>query len=296
MQTTMDKFKTFFSRIGLLNEPQFDELSRHAQFEIKLPTNKVGAPLKTTLNILLKSVPSSQLINTLYENIENIKDKLNVVFIGNPIPIDIHQLSSYILLFFKINGINNVLLNNLIQRENIAITDSGLVMITYDSKSEMKEFKFIEKTLLDFLRSINLFVTGFDYQANHDQKQLNAYKKVKEEEILATLRPTNVDELQLRRVIAYNQNIFINKYKDPITKISNIVYTGENQYLNVSGEIFKINVDILKNGAQKFVFYVSDYEDSIAITLFAGVKKAFNAYGADINLPFHYLKSFAKGD
>ncbi|MDR0675342.1 MAG: PolC-type DNA polymerase III [Mycoplasmataceae bacterium] len=292
----MDKFKTFFSRIGLLNEPQFDELSRHAQFEIKLPTNKVGAPLKTTLNILLKSVPSSQLINTLYENIENIKDKLNVVFIGNPIPIDIHQLSSYILLFFKINGINNVLLNNLIQRENIAITDSGLVMITYDSKSEMKEFKFIEKTLLDFLRSINLFVTGFDYQANHDQKQLNAYKKVKEEEILATLRPTNVDELQLRRVIAYNQNIFINKYKDPITKISNIVYTGENQYLNVSGEIFKINVDILKNGAQKFVFYVSDYEDSIAITLFAGVKKAFNAYGADINLPFHYLKSFAKGD
>jgi DNA polymerase-3 subunit alpha (Gram-positive type) len=292
----MDKFKLFFSRIGLLNERQFDEFIKYALFEIKLPTSEIGAPVKTTLHITLKSLPPIELFDSLYKNINGIQDKLQIVFIGNPIVIDAEQLCSYIQYFFKINRINNILLGNLINRQNIAITDSGLVMITYDSKSEMKEFKLIENALLDFLHSINLFVSGFDYHANNDHKQLEAYKKAKTEQMLAPLTSTNQDELQLKKVSQYNKNVFVNKYKDPMTKISDIVYTGENQYINVSGEIFKITMDTLRNGAQKFVFYISDYEDSIAISLFVGVRKAFNSYGLDINLPFYYLNSFKKGD
>jgi DNA polymerase III alpha subunit (gram-positive type) len=292
----MDRFKIFFSRIGLLNEQQFDEFTKYASFEIKLPTGEIGAPLKTSLNVALKSIPPIELFDVFYRNIQFVKDKLNINFIGSPIVVDAEQLTVYIAYFFRISEIHNILLLNLIQRQNIAISDSGLVVITYDSKSEMKEFKLVEKSLIDFFHTINFFVTGFDYELNQDRKQLDAYKKVKEEEMLAALSQVNNDELQLKKINAYNQGVLTNKYKEPITKISDIVYTGENQYIVVSGEIFKITIDTLKNGTQKFMFYVSDYEDSIAITIFAGSRKAFNSYGADINLPVHYLKSFKKGD
>jgi DNA polymerase III alpha subunit (gram-positive type) len=280
----------------LLNEQQFDELSKHATFGIKLATNEINAPTKTTLEINLKSALPIELFEIFYKNIACIKDKLDVIFIGKPIVIDVDQLTTYIQFFFQFNDIHNVLLINLIKRENIAILDSGLVLVTYNNKTEMKEFKSIENSLLEFFNFINLFVTGFDYEINQDHKQLEAYKKAKHEQIMAALTPVNADELQLKKVASHNLNALTNKYKDSLIKISDIVYTGENQYHNVSGEIFKITIDTLRNGTQKYVFFISDYEDSIAITLFAGVKKAFNSYGLDINLPPFYLNTFKKGD
>jgi DNA polymerase-3 subunit alpha (Gram-positive type) len=292
----MDKFKQFFSRINLLNEQQFDELSKYATFDIAVATRKPGAPLKTTLNITLNSVPPVELFGTFLKNIQKINDKLKVNFIGPLVPVDVEQLTDYIQYFFQVNNIHNVLLLNLIKRENIAISDTGLVIVTYDNKSEMKEFKLIEKSLHDFFRSINFFVSGFDYEINPDHQKIETYRIAKEEQILATLKPINSSEIEFKRVEAHNRNAFTNKYKDPLTKISDIVYTGDNQYINVSGEIFKIKQDTLKNGTQKFVFYISDYEESIPITLFAGFKKAFNSYMLDINLPVFYLNSFKKGD
>jgi DNA polymerase III alpha subunit (gram-positive type) len=127
------------------------------------------------------------------------------------------------------------------------------------------------------LHLINFHVTGFDYEFNHDRKEIEAVKKAKQEQIYASLVPINADEAQLRKVTVYNQNLFKSKFKDPITKLSEIIFTGENQYINVSGEIFKITNDTLKNGNQKFIFYITDYDDSLAITVFVGTRKAINS-------------------
>jgi DNA polymerase III alpha subunit (gram-positive type) len=292
----MDKFKLFFSRISLLNEQQFDELSKYASFAIKLPTNQVGAPIKTTLHITLKKLLPIDLFSILFNNIQETKNKLEVHFIGNPVAIDTQELSKYIQFFLEYKKINNVLVHNLVKRQSLSISDSGLILITYESKSELHEFKLIEKGLLDFLHSINLHTTGFDYEFNHDHKEIEAIKKAKQEQIYASLAPINADETQLRKVTIYNQNLFKNKFKDPITKLSEIVFTGENQYINVTGEIFKVTNDTLKNGNQKFVFYITDYDDSLAITVFVGTRKATNSWGTDSNLPLYYLNSLKKGD
>jgi DNA polymerase III alpha subunit (gram-positive type) len=291
----MDKFRLFFSRLDLLELEQFNELCKYVTFDIYLPTKKLNDPEKVCLKIKLKQVIPIEIFSVLYRNISGKKEFVDVEFVGNPVPIEPEQLSAYILFFLELNNIHNVLIINLIKRQSLTISDSGLVVITYDSKSEFKEFHTIEPELLNFFDVNKIFISKFDYQFNDDYKEVEAFRKTREEQILTPLK-TNLDEIELKRVQIHNQKIFNNKCKEPNVKLVDIVYTGENQYVNVSGEIFKITVDPLRNGTQKFVFYISDYEDSIAITLFAGVKKSLNSYAADVNLPTFYLKSFKKGD
>jgi DNA polymerase-3 subunit alpha (Gram-positive type) len=292
----MEKFKLFFERTKLLSLEQFNELNKYATLKIKIPPAELKTPGKICLEIRLKSILPIELFKPLYKNIQRLKEQFQVKFVGNPLSVDVDQLGQYINLFAEYENISNALITNLIQRKAFTISDSGFVIVTYDNKSEFNEFQLIEQKILVFFRSINIFINSFDYQANFDKKEIDAFKKAKEEQIKAMLSPKNADDIQLQKINTYNQNVFINKYKEPITKIADIIYTGENQYVNVSGEIFKITVDTLKNGTQKFVFYISDYDDSIAITVFAGSRKAMNAYGVDVNLPLFYLYSFKKYD
>jgi DNA polymerase III alpha subunit (gram-positive type) len=171
------------------------------------------------------------------------------------------------------NQIGNVLVRNLIGRQSFSISDSGLVIVTYDNKSELHEFQKIENELVKFFQFANFHITGFDYEFNHDRQQIEADKKVREEKMFSKLNPINTTENELKKVEVYNLQIF-NKFKDRQVKLADIVFGGDNQYAIVSGEIFKIKSDQLKSGNQKFTFYITDYEDTFVITTFVGVRKA----------------------
>jgi hypothetical protein len=76
---------------------EYEELSRFAHFSIKLPTNNIEDPSKVTINIELKAPLPIELFKTLYANIHKIKDKIQIIFVGNLLPVDENEFSKYIL-------------------------------------------------------------------------------------------------------------------------------------------------------------------------------------------------------
>jgi DNA polymerase III alpha subunit (gram-positive type) len=291
----MDKFKTFFLRVNFMNEAEYEELSKYATFSIKLPTSNLNVLTNTTLQIKLNAILPINLFKSFYQNIQKSLDKLNVVFVGSPLPADEEQFTDYIQFYFNDHNIHNVLVRNLIERQAFSISDSGLVIITYDNKSELHEFKLIEEDLLSFFKRINFFVTGFDYEFNKNRQELEASRKAREEQLQASRVSFDSEKTQLLKVKKYN-SASIAKFKCPSVKLNQIVYGGDDNYVIVTGEIFKVKIDSLKSGTQKYTFYITDYEDTFVITAFAGVKKAFASWGMDTNLPVPYLNSLRVGD
>jgi DNA polymerase III alpha subunit (gram-positive type) len=278
-----------------MTESEYEELSKYATFSIKLPTSNLNVTTNTTLQVKLNAALPINLFKSFYQNIQKSLDKLNVVFVGSPLFIDEEQFTDYIRFYFDNHNINNVLVRNLIERQAFSISDSGLVIITYDNKSELHEFKLIEENLILFFKRINFFVTGFDYEFNKNRQELEASKKAREEQLQASRTSFDSDKAQLLKVGKYN-NSCIAKFKCPSVKLNQIVYGGDENYVIVSGEIFKVKTDSLKSGALKYTFYITDYEDTFVITAFAGVKKAIASWGNDTNLPVPYLNSFKPGD
>jgi DNA polymerase III alpha subunit (gram-positive type) len=269
----MDKFKTFFIRVNLMTEPQYHELSKYATFSIKLPTGKLDAPLQTTLYIHLKSAIPIELFKTLYKNIQKSEDKLNIFFAGAPLVVDEDIFTNYIKFYLEVHNINNILVKNLIDRQAFSIADSGLAIITYDNKSELHEFKSIEEEIIGFFKRINFFITGFDYEFNKNHQEMEALKKVREEQLQNSRIAFDSEKAQLAKVNKYNSSALA-KFKCPTLKLGEIVYGGDENYVIVTGEIFKVKIDSLRMGAQKFTFYITDYDDAFVVTAFAGVKKA----------------------
>jgi hypothetical protein len=145
----MEKFKTFFTKYGILDDASFDQLVKYVKFQIHLSEN--GS--KNTLEIIPFAIIPAELFKKLYDGIQKIKHQIVIQLSGGPISINSKQLIEYVLLILQIHKIDNVLIRNLFNNEeNVEIIDSGLALIKYYSKSETREFNEIKDIFVDFFK------------------------------------------------------------------------------------------------------------------------------------------------
>ncbi|GHU46990.1 hypothetical protein FACS1894218_0490 [Bacilli bacterium] len=145
----MEKYKTFFTKYGILDGPSFDQLVKYTNFKMYLA--KDGS--KNRLEIIPFATIPVDLMRKLYDGIQKIKHQITVQFIGPILKLDNQEVIDYVKLILQIHGIDNILINNLFSdKDNIEVGESGTIIVKYYSRSETREFNQIKDIFIDFFK------------------------------------------------------------------------------------------------------------------------------------------------
>jgi hypothetical protein len=279
----MNKSKIFFEKIGILNDKDFDVLSQYANVTINLPLNNGGI-----VNVIINfhKILPIEIFKKIYCASSKLNNQIKIEFKSRIGDFEISSLVNYIKFFIEINNIKKLCIDNLLKRQAIDITESGLLIFHYFNKVEINELKEIETDLLNFLKKIAFAITGIDYQMDQERQGLEIHKQKQLDKILIT---TDHSPRVIALKKAAEQNFIKEKTVDSIVKLQ-----IEERNAIIGGEIFKIE-QIRPRNKQLLIykFSITDYEGAIVITAFA--QNDSQRWGSRF-LPQYYLDSFTKGD
>jgi hypothetical protein len=254
----MEKYRTFFNKIKLLNDEQFNLLSQHAGFDIQLP-DVPGACVK--LGIHLKSILPIELFKTINNAIIALNNQITVNIEGDIIIDDVDVLDSYIDYFLDFTNNKNIVISNLLKRKAFYLMESGLVIVPYFNNVEMTEFKRIEKPLIVFLKECGIKVGGFDYKIDEDRQKLALYKQKQLDDLKKHTIVQN-DDIQIKKVT--NDNAITVK---TISSLNDLAI--EDRTAVIQGELFKVEQVNTRKG-KLYKFSVTDYSNAITLVVFEG--------------------------
>jgi len=181
-----------------------------------------------------------------------------------------------------------VVLNNLLKRKSIEVSDNGIILFNYFNSVELDALKSIENSLKYFLENAGFYVQEIDYQLDNDRQQLELYKQKQRDEIMNHL-PAVASEDKFKKIKEDNEI----KSK----KISKIIDLNvEERTAVVIGQIFDLGVNETKNKYKIYKFTITDHSDSITLKAFANSNQSKKFNGHSCNLPESYLNSFKIGD
>lgn len=199
-----------------------------------------------------------ELINKIYDfNISqnNICIKLN---------FDFTKLNyDWLQIFFSqyIQKTNNELLKKSLNRQTLKINKNNDLILHYITDQELLLWQENEKNLKEFiLNNFSFNINNFIYEKNPSYEN---YIKSLDEDISKKINDVNLQNnvKETKKTITnFKNKNWLTLHATPIIEIDNLMMN----YV-ISGQVFNIKHEPLKNGAHFISYYVTDFSSSIII-------------------------------
>ena len=288
---TKPDWKSFFVKSKILSEEEFDCISTHCTFDIKMPDI-------TNENVLIYIETTKILPIEIFKKLSLLRSNTNIYIHCLPnISYSKEILCDYIDFFINQNYNNDATIAELFKKDNYFFDENNFIAFKHLSNNELITIKNVWKDLSVFLNKQGFTFKGtkFVIDKNRQQKQMDFFTQMKKD----------INEAQ-KAFVANNEALLklesLNKINTNVVGISSITndMVATNEFVNVQGEIFDIDKKTTKSGSVIYSFSIFDYDNALVINYFLNndlSKKYLNTvYRKNQNINESYLESFKIGD
>lgn len=252
----MEKINKILSTLNILTNPEIDEITSSLfKYDYYFNDEKV-----LVINLSFKDGFNYSTIDKIY-NFNNVQNKILI-----KLNFDFKLLSKewkQIFISNFIADINNELLKKSLNRQALNLTDDNELIIDYITDQELDLWMNNEANLIKYINdNYGYFITKFIYKKN---STYDDYIKSVDDDFSKKITENNtiINSSVTNKKYSYNNSNYKKWSNLNVTKIIDI----DNPMASyvISGQVFDIKKDQLKNGAYFISYYVTDFTSSIVL-------------------------------